>query len=491
VHLRTETGRPTVDRGFPAWLDGWQARGRRLTGAAQTRTISQIFAKRHKNLRTSIEVRSGVQPHVSVAVTVRLQLIAKGVSRMTNKKSSFALFALMFAASSAAYSQSATTYIRPQYSFPSVPPASGPASVELGDTPFYFTPYIGAAVGHDSNLFFSDINKKGSNMYVVSAGVGIDARSPNSVFQVNAQVQDGRYTSSIEDSYIDSNVDTRLDYAIDRRNFVRAGITYVRGHDPRGSTDRPFGEHPDKYRLGDPYFTYAFGAPGAQGRVEVYYSDMFKRYINNREFTAGSDRDQQEYGGAFYFRVMPRTYAMVEGREDNIRYKLPGSPFSADETRLYLGVSWEASAATTGTIKFGRLKRDFIDDTRPDFSGNTWEGLVTWAPRTYSKFDLYTARQTNESTGLGDFILTSIGGVTWTHNWTSYVQTAADVRYQRDAYQGFDRTDKTWSAGLKAGYKFRRWLTLGAEYDYWKRDSNLDIYDYTRNLFLITATASM
>jgi hypothetical protein len=408
---------------------------------------------------------------------------------MTKNKLKFAVTLGLLGAAQTVCAQSA--YIRPAYVYPSAPPVSGPASVQLGDTPFFFTPYLGVAGGHDSNLFFSDINKKGSNLFIGTAGIGIDARSSNSVFQINAQLQDGRYTSSKEDSYIDSNVDTRVDYAIDRRNFVRAGILYARGHDPRGATDRPFGETPDKYRMGDPYFNYAFGAPGARGRVEVYYSDMFRRYINNREFTAASDRDQQEYGGAFYVRAMPRTYGLIEAREDNIRYKVSGPATSADETRLYLGVSWEATAATTGTIKFGRLKRDFIADNLQDFTGNSWEGLVSWAPRTYSKFDFYTARQTNESTGLGDFILTSLGGVTWNHDWTSYVRTAVDLRYQRDAYQGFDRTDKTWLAGLKAGYKFRRWLTLGAEYDYWKRDSNLDIYDYTRNLFLITATASM
>jgi hypothetical protein len=410
---------------------------------------------------------------------------------MIKKNLDLAAALLVLAGAQHSWAQTANTYIRPTYAYPAPPPASGPASVQLGDTPLYFVPYVGAAVGHDSNLFYSDINKKGSNLYIVSGGFGLDARSSNAVFQADAQVQDGRYTSSIEDSYLDSSARAQADFAIDRRNFARAGIQYFRGHDPRGSTDRPAGEHPDKYREGNPYFTYAFGAPGARGRIEAYYSDMFKRYLNNREVTQFSDRDQQEYGAAFYVRMTPRTYGLVEAREDNIRYKAPGSPLSADETRLYLGVSWEATAATTGTIKFGRLKRDFIDSNLQDFTGNSWEGLISWAPRSYSKFDFYTARQTNESTGLGDFILSTIGGVTWSHDWTSRIRSGVELRYQHDAYQGFDRTDKTWLAGFKAGYKFRRWLTLGAEYDYWKRDSNLDVFDYTRNLFLITATASM
>jgi hypothetical protein len=63
--------------------------------------------------------------------------------------------------------------------------------------------------------------------------------------------------------------------------------------------------------------------------------------------------------------------------------------------------------------------------------------------------------------------------------------------FQRDQYKGFDREDETKSLGLKVGYKFRRWLTLGAEYTYTQRDSNQNIYEYNKNLYLLTATASM
>ena len=127
----------------------------------------------------------------------------------------------------------------------------------------------------------------------------------------------------------------------------------------------------------------------------------------------------------------------------------------------------------------------------PAYSGSGWEGSITWAPRTYSTFDFYTARTANEQTGLGDFILSDIYGVSWNHAWSSIVSTGVNLRHQRDEYQGFNRTDETNVLGLKAGYKFRRWLTFGAEYVYTKRDSNQNTFDYDKNLYLLTATASM
>jgi polysaccharide biosynthesis protein VpsM len=41
------------------------------------------------------------------------------------------------------------------------------------------------------------------------------------------------------------------------------------------------------------------------------------------------------------------------------------------------------------------------------------------------------------------------------------------------------------------GYRFRRWLTLGAEYTHIQRDSNRAGFEYDKNIYLLTATASM
>lgn len=402
-----------------------------------------------------------------------------------SKSVKLVLAAIVATAAGSAFGQSA--YVRPAYSFPSQAPSGG---VRLGETPLYANPFLGAGVGYDDNLFLTSQNEKSSTVYVLSPGLNLDARDPNKVFQLGYQGQFGRYSSSSDDNYDDQTGRAQFDIAFDPHNFLKLGYDYIRSHDPRGSTDRPFGNSPDKYRQTNPYVTYALGAPGAIGRIELYYSDPSRRYLTNRDFTATSDRSMQEYGGAFYYRAFPKTYLMAEARETNIRYDIT-SPLSADEHRYYAGVSWEATAATTGTIKFGSLHRNFVSSTEPNFSGTSWEGLVTWSPRTYSKFDFYTARQTNESTGLGNFILSSIAGVAWNHSWTSYFTTGLDARFQRDGYQGFDRTDKIVSLGVKAGYRFRRWLTLGAEYTHTRRDSNLDLYDYDKNFYLLTATASM
>ena len=61
----------------------------------------------------------------------------------------------------------------------------------------------------------------------------------------------------------------------------------------------------------------------------------------NRSTTFASDRDTQEWGGAFYLRMMPNTYAVVEARQTDYSYNDPGSLLNSEENRILAGVTWE------------------------------------------------------------------------------------------------------------------------------------------------------
>src|SRR6185436_685828 len=130
---------------------------------------------------------------------------------MTNKKLIIAVTTVLAVVCGAAHAQ--TSPIRPAYQYPGAGPVSGAASVQMGDTPLYFTPYIGAAAGHDDNLFLSNTNQRSSTIYVVSPGFKIDARSPNSVIQLGWQSQLGRYVNSREDDYVDHTGRIQVDTA--------------------------------------------------------------------------------------------------------------------------------------------------------------------------------------------------------------------------------------------------------------------------------------
>ena len=124
--------------------------------------------------------------------------------------------------------------IRPAYSYPAKP-AYG---TQMGDTPAYYSWWLGTGVGYDDNVLLTQRNERTSGFYVVNPGLRIDARSPHSVIELTQQWQLGRYWSSHNDDYIDHSTHAQADMAFSQRAFGRVGLDYIKSHDPRGSTDR-------------------------------------------------------------------------------------------------------------------------------------------------------------------------------------------------------------------------------------------------------------
>jgi hypothetical protein len=227
--------------------------------------------------------------------------------------------------------------------------------------------------------------------------------------------------------------------------------------------------------------------------VELNGGYSSRTYQNNRESTAANDHDTGILGGTFLWRVAPKTQLLFQGEWRPIDYDQPTSTLDSDETRYYVGARWDATALTSGSAKFGVLKKDFRSDQREDFNTSSWEVGVRWSPLTYSVFDLNTARQTEESTGLGDTIVSTRNLLTWSHSWSRRVRTQILAGWTHDDYrgEGVTRDDDTGSLGLRLYYQFRRWLRFGAEYTYTDRDSSDSVFDYQRNTFSLTLSATL
>src|SRR5258706_11668020 len=115
---------------------------------------------------------------------------------MTKKSLKTAAALALFGAAGIAHAQ-----IRPAYQYPVTPTGSGPASVQIGDTPLFVSPFVGVAVGHDDNVLLTPTNQRSSTIYVTSPGFKVDARSEASVFQLSDQGQIARYQDSEDDNY--------------------------------------------------------------------------------------------------------------------------------------------------------------------------------------------------------------------------------------------------------------------------------------------------
>lgn len=156
-----------------------------------------------------------------------------------------------------------------------------------------------------------------------------------------------------------------------------------------------------------------------------------------------------------------------------------------------LGVTWDASARTSGTIRYGDQKKKFDDPTVKDYNGPTWAASISWLPRTYSLFTLTTTRNTQEPDGSAQYVVRQDISLAWMHDWGPRFGTAVDIGYGQDDYRPDVRTDDLWYYGISAHYTFNPHLRFGASWQGYNNSSDEKQYSYKRNVYMLTLEVSL
>lgn len=357
-------------------------------------------------------------------------------------------------------------------------------AVKLGG--FAITPTLTTVVGHNDNVTLQPEGLAVSSKFVTVA--------PQVVAE--AAYRADRYTLSYAGDYTRNTSRSRAD--ADNHEFFAGGqnqftarssldwrLGYLNKFDPLGTDLNAGSDIPDHYSARVANALYRYGAQGAQGRIELGLDLEDKAYkTNNLPRAAQGDKVTRNVAGRFFYRVAPRTELLAEYRNTNADFDT--ALLDNTEHRVMLGATWEATAATTGTLKVGQLRKNYdASANRRDFSGGSWEGNVRWEPLTYSALDLTVGRYTSDPVGTAanvNYLLTNNNSVEWTHKWTSYLQSSVKAGRTSTKYVGNGREDDLDVAGVGLKYTFRSWLRAGVAYEHSKRDSNVSTFDYTRNL---------
>lgn len=376
---------------------------------------------------------------------------------------------------------------------------SPPGSIPVG--PMFAYPDLEVAVRRDSNIALQpDATRVADTIWLIRPSIRLEAKQGPNLYNVGYRGEYGRFDKQGTDDFENHELFADGGLFLDARNRLTVRLQYLDRVDPRGTLNLAATPTPNRWRQPSIQGMYTYGAQDAQGRLELQGGHLQKRYVNNRFATNVLDRDQTDYGATFLWRVMPKTYATFTLRQSDHEYAEPTVTLDSTDTFALVGVRWEATALTTGRFSLGRQQKKFDNAARPDFSGTAWEGGINWKPLTYSSVDFNTKRSTNESTGLGNFILSQAHQLTWTHAWSSRVTTNLLASHLTDKFDGSpplpaaggaSREDTTTSGGLRITYAFRRWLKFGAEYTLTNRDSNDPAADYKRNQLMLLMAATL
>ena len=370
-----------------------------------------------------------------------------------------------------------------------------PATLPVGN--LAFTPTLDVGLGHTDNLFNNAGDNTTSTLFSrVRPNFNLQGEKDSLVAGINYAFEHGSFFSSHADDYTDHVLSGYATAQFGSRKKLDLLAEYSKFHDAR--SDARSGnsfttaqiDAPTKYTVQSLGATFTYGADDATGQIVVKGQLDDREYDNFRTLTESRDRQTQTLTGTFYYRIAPKTRLLTELRLRDIDYDLSSVTLDSKESRLQVGAEWDATAKTAGRAKFGVVRKDFADDARDTQTNSSWEVGVSWAPRTYSVFDLSTSRTLEESGGAEDYIDTVNWTWGWTHAWNDRVSSRLSYTLLNEEYEGSTTDQDTALTSVGLTYNMRRWLTLGVEYSHKAFDSTT-ADDYDSNMLLFKVQASL
>lgn len=374
-----------------------------------------------------------------------------------------------------------------------------PEPIQLGGLDLI--PTLNVDASRTDNMFLANSNKVDSKLYVISPRLEAIIDDGRNVFSVAGEVNDGDFSATSEDDYTDWRLDANAHLEMDVRNSFdfNAGLFSTREMRGTGFSQGGFlPTTPDEYEETVYGASYQYGTNDSFGRLVLGVDTLDKTYDNNRLTTRFRDREDESFVGTFYLNISPRTDILFEYTGTDVDYTTDpvvaagaGDSLDSDETYAYVGVSWEATAKTTGTIKVGRGEKDFSDADRRDEDGSAWEANLQWEPLTYSVFNLTAVSGYGEATGVGDALNTENYSLNWQHSWSDSLSSTINIYSSDDEYLGSTRNDEIDTLTFRLDYSARRWLDFYVSVARDEHQSSFATYEYKENVVALGFSLSL
>jgi polysaccharide biosynthesis protein VpsM len=339
--------------------------------------------------------------------------------------------------------------------------------------------------------------KKGSDQITLfSPGLQILLPLQDHRFEAEYRGDFGRYVRFKPENYSDNHLKGDLSLNFPGGLSIRLKEAWTDGHDPRG-----YAQNIDL----DFYHRNTAGAGvemrvGPKLRVAVDYTNLLLNYAVDAR-NGFRDRTDDTVGGTVYFKFLPKTSALLEYNVTSVKFDDPDPAFGnvkldSKVQRGYLGLTWDITSRSQGTLKGGYVRKDFKESGLEDFKGGiVWAGLShQLTTRTSVRLD--GERDVRESNvGTQTYYISNGGHLTLDHQIHSTVSFKLGGGFIRDQYPKADpgrtqrRLDDTWTAGARLNYRFQKWLDFGVGYDHSQRRSVFDEFGYIDNLYSVTLGA--
>jgi hypothetical protein len=363
-----------------------------------------------------------------------------------------------------------------------------------------FTPGLNSGLKYDDNITSASTSADKLDSWILTATPAVQAQliDGDTTFTLDAGIEYGDYFSSSDDNYLDALIKAKADVDVNQSRRFGFDASYLSGHEDRGSgifegTSGADQDEPNTYDVSSVGGYYEYGAKTTPARVRANAKYSSKEYSNFESITQYRNFDNTTLGTTFYYDTQSASSIFIDFQHVDTMYDIVDPTGDRDSTTntALVGVEWQASVATEGSIKVGYQNKSFDNENREDFNGLSWDAKVTWKPLSYSAFDFSTGRTSRDPNGSGDFIRGTSYGVKWHHEWSELFTSSLGFKQVNDDYTGIVREDKSKVYQFGLNYYITRWLTLNTGVDIFDVNSTDNQYSYDRNIYFIKAEMTL
>jgi len=278
--------------------------------------------------------------------------------------------------------------------------------------------------------------------------------------------------------------------------------TYKATEDPYGSDNQYKLGVPKTERWSNTLKTKAGYKFSDRFKAFAFYNYYKQDYDLKQDFT--QDYNTNEAGAGLQVRVLPKTWGFVRyhyGKRDYCSHPAGWGVTEANDAdfdwhRANVGVTWDTGTKLSGELNLGYIWKGY--DNTTDSTGNIYEDKDTWiastgisftaAPTTTLSLSMTRklrdsgadSRQYYEDTGIGlGLTQVFLGKITLSLN-------GACGRNNYNSPVGKEKKQDNYLASAKLDYEIQDWLSAGAGYSYFRKDSNYIVDEFTNNQFTIT-----
>lgn len=360
-------------------------------------------------------------------------------------------------------------------------------ALKLG--PVEVHPYLSVKETYSDNIFATPGATEHDFIMVLTPGIYLQLPVRNHTFSIAANTALTRYSKFSTENTDDYFVNGTANFVFGSQINLKASDTFIKGHEPRGSSSSGTIEKFDN-NTAAASLTYLLAEVS---KIQIDYART------DWDFKTSTFRSRSEdlISAYLYYRLMPKTSAFIQYSFKNVRFDDKTAGLDNKMQSALLGLSWDVTGKSKGSIAAGYLRKDFNVSSRGDLKSWTASADITHNFSDYTSLKLIGKREVNEASLLGTryYVTTGVYGEV-THRFLQRLALVAKASYGQDKYSDIIpgdallRKDNTLTAGMGLHYIMRRWLEFVLEYNYRNKDSNIDIYSSKENTLSLMMNAS-